>query len=980
MSGLGLLKKESNSSKKRSNKKDKVGKKEKKEGNSESTSDKHNHSKKKKQSKKSKSNNNSDTATTGTPTTAPASKQISTATTVDNPKKKRSNKKKNRKRGAKKKKSQKTGEEESNDSNGKKSSLDSYKKKDVWYNKPAARVIKTDKVRDPLKRTNTNAVEQARMKAQEFLDRAAADETTNGVSDSDQSWANKVLSSGTLSDKVATMTLMIQESPIHKHQMMDQLLNMARKKGRREAGLAMEALKDLFISDLLPSRALLAFHERAHNTNPSTEQLVYWLLEDYIKAKYAEFVESLEEGTHDTMLYVKRKCCQMLADLLCAKPEAEQVILRLLVNKLGDPERKLGSKITFLLQQVLEQHPGMKLVVVKEVEALIFRSNVSDRAKYFCVIFLTQLVFQNTEEDAKLAQSLITVYFTLFRNFVEKNQGPKPTKGKLKNRKRNKGKKANEESDAIKEAQQKSMNSKLLSALLTGVNRAFPYATIDDSVFDEQTDLLFRVVHHSTFNTSVQALMLLYQVMSSRAAVSDRFFRALYEKLLSPELTTSSKLSMFLNIVFKALKNDISTDRVAAFIKRLLQVSMFQLPPFVCGVLFLISEILKHHPVLKFLISDTEDNDDEEEHFEDIDEDPETSVDGGNDREQGNDGASSDSNDIKKKSDTEYDPASRDPRYANARQSCLWELIKFTRHFHPSVVKFTQLLLEGQSIEYSGDPLVDFTHIQFLDRFVHRNPKKQNLLRKDILAAKLARKRFSSSGANEDKKIMDTNSLIQRDQEDVPADEMFFYRYYKEKKVRDEKDPKKKKYNSDDDSDSDEYADRLMEAEIRRLGGGMDPDMDDIDDFSMSEDDDDDKLVMTNTIPGADDSDSDGDSDVATFVDDDDDSEVVFDDDDEDGALDMLNADSDDGMDDFADDDDDDDNGGRSGADSVFASSEEFADILEAAGTDGANPKLREWQKRAEKYGVKPGKKRKGNSNGGVKRGGKGRGRKKARR
>ena len=35
------------------------------------------------------------------------------------------------------------------------------------------------------------------------------------------------------------------------------------------------------------------------------------------------------------------------------------------------------------------------------------------------------------------------------------------------------------------------------------------------------------------------------------------------------------------------------------------------------------------------------------------------------------------------------------------------------------------LLCQGQNISYPGDPLQDFTLIRFLDRFVYRNPKKQ---------------------------------------------------------------------------------------------------------------------------------------------------------------------------------------------------------------------------------------------------------------
>jgi hypothetical protein len=44
-----------------------------------------------------------------------------------------------------------------------------------------------------------------------------------------------------------------------------------------------------------------------------------------------------------------------------------QALLSALVNKLGDPSRKLASDAAFLLSQLLLQHPAMKAVVVREV-------------------------------------------------------------------------------------------------------------------------------------------------------------------------------------------------------------------------------------------------------------------------------------------------------------------------------------------------------------------------------------------------------------------------------------------------------------------------------------------------------------------------------------------------------------------------------------------------------------------------------------
>ncbi len=50
---------------------------------------------------------------------------------------------------------------------------------------------------------------------------------------------------------------------------------------------------------------------------------------------------------------------------------------------------------------------------------------------------------------------------------------------------------------------------------------------------------------------------------------------------------------MLLSLLFKAMKGDVSTKRVAAFAKRLLQVAQEQQPAFTCGCLLMLSEILK---------------------------------------------------------------------------------------------------------------------------------------------------------------------------------------------------------------------------------------------------------------------------------------------------------------------------------------------------------------------------------------------------
>ena len=55
---------------------------------------------------------------------------------------------------------------------------------------------------------------------------------------SDVGWMKTVLTSGTLSDKIAALTVLVQESPLHGLQHLETMINMAKKKGKREAHMA----------------------------------------------------------------------------------------------------------------------------------------------------------------------------------------------------------------------------------------------------------------------------------------------------------------------------------------------------------------------------------------------------------------------------------------------------------------------------------------------------------------------------------------------------------------------------------------------------------------------------------------------------------------------------------------------------------------------------------------------------------------------
>ena len=136
----------------------------------------------------------------------------------------------------------------------------------------------------------------------------------------------------------------------------------------------------------------------------------------------------------------------------------------------------------------------------------------------------------------------------------------------------------------------------MVSAILTGVNRTYPFTKGPQNLLDH-IDHLFRYIHTVTAQVGIQILMLLYQVMEREGAITDRFYMALYRKMTDSDLLQhSGRSSSLLNLLYKAMKRDPEVRRVKAFIKRILQLAMTQSTPFICGALIVISEVIRSKP------------------------------------------------------------------------------------------------------------------------------------------------------------------------------------------------------------------------------------------------------------------------------------------------------------------------------------------------------------------------------------------------
>jgi ribosome biogenesis protein MAK21 len=382
--------------------------------------------------------------------------------------------------------------------------------------------------------------------------------------------------------------------------------------------------------------------------------LVSWAFEDWLKDTYFKLLQLLEAWCSDEIEYSRSRALDFVYGLLKDKPEQESNLLRLLVNKLGDRDRKIASRASYLVLQMQISHPGMKQIIIQMIhQEILLHPSQDHRSKYYAINTLNQTILSNRESH--IAESLMSIYFELFVTLLKGGSlgaalqvdYNKPENGDKKGGKFGKPTKPAAKGKAGEPTEQDiDAADKLVSAILTGVNRAAPFVGTNDTIMETHMDTLFKIAHSANFNTGIQALLLIQHLSTARSLGTDRFYRTLYESLLDPRLVSSSKQSLYLNLLLRALKNDVDVRRVKAFAKRMLQITHLHHPAFVCGLLYVVAHLQGTFPDLKTLI-----NEPEESIFDD---------------------------------DTEvrpvYDGRKRDPEYSNAQRSCLWELVSQVSH------------------------------------------------------------------------------------------------------------------------------------------------------------------------------------------------------------------------------------------------------------------------------------------------------------
>lgn len=488
-------------------------------------------------------------------------------------------------------------------------------------------------------------------------------------------WLNKIIEKGTFEDKIIALRDHIKINSNFTLKYLDLISHHLDIKNIRNYIFVIEILKDLYIGSILKQKKLKSFLDNTlENREYSNEELIQFYVDDYIHKKYFEYLQSMElKLRQDNLLQIKKKILIIFQTLLISKPEREEYILDLLIYKLGDPKVEISNLVISLLKNLQENHIIMSTVIIKRLHNYMKNSSITtEEGIYHTLILISQFKYFKNEEYLKYKFS---IFFDYFNEYVEY--------------------------DNQKYHKYLEVIIKILSSLL----KERKNIEIDDlsKLVDEKMNLLFRLSHSSSIKLRIQVLKLIFTIIKDKDAKNknkeindnyndyeDRYYKSLYELINLRDILVSKNIKELLKLIISSCLYDEDSLRCLAILRRLLQSATLAEPSFICCVLIIVSHVLfnKNH-LWKYIDK------------------------------------------IKKFNNNNNISIKRDPKYVD--DSPLIEILYFLNHYHPTISKWAHFIIENyktKTIEYNGDPILDFSLINFLNKFILKNPKIKNLKKK----------------------------------------------------------------------------------------------------------------------------------------------------------------------------------------------------------------------------------------------------------
>lgn len=636
-------------------------------------------------------------------------------------------------------------------------------------------------------------------------------------------WTHDILQKGTFDDKVSALLLYIRENPKMTLKYLELLIKLSENKNRRKNDTIIIGLKDLFLESILQGKKYLSFNNKYKNilnNKVEEDELFNSYYEDKVHHLYLRFVNLLEESINsESIVNIKKKNMEYLSEMLIKQPESEEKILQAIVNKLGDTSTEISNYTIKLLNQIQEIHMNMSNIIFKYV-TIFYTMNEKNESRLNALNYLVQMEIPNINKKIFLEDS-INFFFGLFNqistenennNNVENEKKLKIEKNKKKQKKLKKIILENKTKDVI--------NDKFLSLIVKRINILFKFIKNQknqmekiNSIIESKISILFKLSHSKSLKLSIEILKLLFGIITTQDQnFVSRYYKSLYELISIRSLSSSKHVKEALKLILVSLMFDNNNNRISSFIKRLLEMCLISEPPFIICILIIISQVMRNKNKLWKLME----------------------------REQSG---------VK----LFYDSTKRDPQFAQGEYSFLNELYLLEKHYHPSVQRMAKFILENYNkdiISYNGDPLLDFSLTNFLEKFMLKNPKikKEKKEIKKIENDDDEFKRFiqDDENNNNNKNNIKNNTIDENDFEfidkfnkiypEITNDKNYLKKMKKkEKKMKTEEDvdemigeqeygEKENGNDNNEDSEMEKYADKVIDEEYKKFGKDIDDD------------------------------------------------------------------------------------------------------------------------------------------------------------
>lgn len=457
--------------------------------------------------------------------------------------------------------------------------------------------------------------------------------------------------------------------------------------------------------------------------------------EDLVKTAYLEFLKILEIILHDQVQAGREFAMRTVKDLLVAGRNAssENVLLRLLVNKLGDHSRKVASRVSFYLQNVVDTHERLTLPTVQLVQDEITKASAvalyrppsakdikkrpklsksklnskpsgNDKPAYYGLCFFSQLRLSSDTPD--VTRVLLKTYQYLLEVFISRLEEPL---GKGKHSKNKRSAKDLDENDA-EEA------PRIIKVVLTGLSRAIPFypSVAGNSMMTSNkaenlslTAYVSRIMDIAkkirSYPILLQASNLILRIFSAPGQKNEESFSVL-SRMASENLLDCTRMADALAshpLLFKLLyrlftflgesSSPAATKAMQTLCKSLLaSACAIQSPAFPAAALLLVNEAFSLKPELRLSVSFPADQAVE---YDEI--------------------ITSNSNIIDHKKTTE---------------TTLWELCLLASHCNPTVRRYARTLLsndpQNNQIDIRNepeDPFLSLSNGPFLETLIRGN-------------------------------------------------------------------------------------------------------------------------------------------------------------------------------------------------------------------------------------------------------------------